>query len=325
MAAAHRPYLTFTLFALLCAVFAIELAFGVAPPEKPMTPALETLIAMGGLNRTLVLKGEVFRLVTAIFLHADLAHLAGNSIVLLLAGWLLERLIGWKRLLIVFCFCGLAGSAGSLVWNSEVMVAAGASGAILGVLFAALVCTHRLPEGANRLRIRIWLLLILALALFPVPVSAGKGLTIDLGAHMAGSLAGIVAGLWLIATWPADRRGQRRWAGPFRRASLYSAEPRSGAPCTTQMGVTALYRGDAAILSKDYGRADQEYSEAIRRTPENRPISAAGWRFKKLDGWTMPSQITRQRLRLRLKPAFSSSLLANSIRLQAIRRKPPVT
>ena len=25
MAAAHRPYLTFTLFALLCAVFAIEL------------------------------------------------------------------------------------------------------------------------------------------------------------------------------------------------------------------------------------------------------------------------------------------------------------
>ena len=266
MAAAHRPYLTFTLFALLCAVFAIELAFGVAPLEKPMTPALETLIAMGGLNRTLVLKGEVFRLVTAIFLHADLAHLAGNSIVLLLAGWLLERLIGWKRLLIVFCFCGLAGSAGSLVWNSEAMVAAGASGAILGVLFAALVCTHRLPGGANRLKIRIWLLLVLALALFPVPVSAGKGLTIDLGAHMAGPLAGIVAGLWLIATWPADRTKALPWAVAACLAVFGGAAVWSTMHYTN---VRALYSGDAAILRKDYDRAAQEYSEAIRRNPDD--------------------------------------------------------
>ena len=269
MAAAHRPYLTFTLFVVLCAVFAIELALGVAPLEKPLTPALDTLIAMGGLNRTMVLNGEVFRVVTSIFLHADLTHLAGNSIVLLLAGWLLERQVGWARLLIVFCLCGLAGSAGSLVWNSEGMVAAGASGAILGVLFAALVCTHRLPEGASRLRLRIWLLLILALAVFPVPATAGKGFAIDVGAHSAGSLAGILAGFWLTATWPADRTAGPtvlRWAVPACLAIFGGAAVWGSVYYTN---VQAFHRGNAALQQRDYSRAALEYSEAIRHNPEN--------------------------------------------------------
>jgi tetratricopeptide (TPR) repeat protein len=139
-----------------------------------------------------------------------------------------------------------------------------------------LVCTHRLPGGANRLKIRIWLLLVLALALFPVPVSAGKGLTIDLGAHMAGSLAGIVAGLWLIATWPADLMARPKalgWAAPACLAILGGAAVWSSVHYANAAALAAvLHRGDAAILDKDYGRADQEYSDAIRRDPEN-PVS----------------------------------------------------
>lgn len=269
MAAAHRPYLTYTLAVLLCAVFGLELAFGVAPPDKPMTPALDTLIAMGGLNKTLVLNGEVYRLVSAIFLHASPAHLAGNAIVLLLAGYALERYAGPARLLIVFSVCGLAGSLGSLLWHERAIVAAGASGAILGVLFAALICTHRLPKGFRRLRARIWLTLVVALALIPDPTGGSKDILVDFGAHVAGSLAGVLAGIWIVAAWPSDR------AAPLK------ALPLTASACLALFGgtavwsavhytnVEALYSGNAAFLEKDYGRAALEYGEAIRRNPQN--------------------------------------------------------
>ncbi len=48
------PWLTLSLLGALLVVFAAELAFPVGHLVKPLEPSLPTLIAFGGLNRTVI-------------------------------------------------------------------------------------------------------------------------------------------------------------------------------------------------------------------------------------------------------------------------------
>jgi membrane associated rhomboid family serine protease len=87
----------------------------------------------GGLDQ-----GEWWRLITAAFLHANLLHLGMNMFVLWIVGAPVEQAIGRGRFLALYFVSGLAGSAGALVL-SPTDVTVGASGAIFGILGAALV------------------------------------------------------------------------------------------------------------------------------------------------------------------------------------------
>lgn len=87
----------------------------------------------GGLDQ-----GEWWRLITAAFLHANLIHLAMNMFVLWIVGAPVEQAIGRGRFLALYLVAGLAGSAGALVFSPNA-VTVGASGAIFGILGAALV------------------------------------------------------------------------------------------------------------------------------------------------------------------------------------------
>ncbi|MGO9544916.1 MAG: rhomboid family intramembrane serine protease [Rhodomicrobium sp.] len=270
MASAQRPYLTYSLLVVLSAVFALELAFGVAPPAKTLTPAIQTLIAMGGLNKNLVFDGEWFRLVSAIFLHADPAHLIGNAVVFFFAGRALERMTGWAALLIVFGLSGLGGSLGSLAWNGQIAVAAGASGAILGVLAAALICTRRMPAGRARRNARIWLVLVLVLALVPDP-TASRLTIVDLGAHAGGALSGMLAGIWIVAIWPKDSAAPPRaiaWGAVACLALFGGSAIWTAGHYRTEMH---LYSAEAYFINKDYNRAAGQYSVAILRNSQNAP------------------------------------------------------
>jgi membrane associated rhomboid family serine protease len=87
----------------------------------------------GGLDQ-----GEWWRLITAAFLHANLFHLGMNMVVLWIVGAPVEQAIGRVRFLALYLVSGLAGSAGALLLSPDV-VTVGASGAIFGILGAALV------------------------------------------------------------------------------------------------------------------------------------------------------------------------------------------
>jgi membrane associated rhomboid family serine protease len=91
------------------------------------------LYVHGGLDQ-----GEWWRLITAAFLHANLIHLGMNMIVLWIVGAPVEQAIGRGRFLALYLVSGLAGSAGALVFSPNA-VTVGASGAIFGILGAALV------------------------------------------------------------------------------------------------------------------------------------------------------------------------------------------
>src|SRR3989344_9487667 len=79
---------------------------------------------------------EVWRFISAIFLHGRLAHLLYNIFALGLFGSMLERLIGSRRFLIVFFASGILANIVSVNFYDSSL---GASGAIFGVIGALIV------------------------------------------------------------------------------------------------------------------------------------------------------------------------------------------
>jgi len=80
--------------------------------------------------------GAFWMLFTAMFLHADIVHLGGNLIFLLIFGTSLEEQTSRGRWLIVYFVSGLVGNLFFLILGGDA-VGLGASGAIWGLLGAA--------------------------------------------------------------------------------------------------------------------------------------------------------------------------------------------
>jgi len=204
------PLLTLAIVAGLALVFAGEYAFNVGPVAG-MAPGQASLVAEGAVSRDLVLgAGEPWRLVTAVLLHLNPAHIIGNAVVLLVAGALLERLVGRAWLAAVFVVSGLAGSIASLLLDPAATICLGASGAIMGVLTAAFICSFHPHAAGWRRTIHIVCALTVIPALIPFSRVEG-GPQIGYNAHGGGFLAGLVMGFVMRALWPIDEvhPGQR--------------------------------------------------------------------------------------------------------------------
>jgi membrane associated rhomboid family serine protease len=82
--------------------------------------------------------GEWWRLITAAFLHGNVLHIGINMFVLWIIGAPVEEAIGRGRFLALYLVSGLSGSAGALLLDPNA-ITVGASGAIFGILGAALI------------------------------------------------------------------------------------------------------------------------------------------------------------------------------------------
>jgi len=80
-----------------------------------------------------VWRGEIWRFLTAVFLHGGIGHLAFNGFALALFGSMLERFVGGWRFLLVFIVTGILANFFSAGFYSSSL---GASGAIFGVIGA---------------------------------------------------------------------------------------------------------------------------------------------------------------------------------------------
>src|ERR671934_241168 len=85
-----------------------------------------------------VAHGQWWRLITAAFLHYGPIHLGLNMLALYWIGTPVETYLGRWRYLLLYLVSGLAGSAGALV-VTPTSPTVGASGAIFGILGAALI------------------------------------------------------------------------------------------------------------------------------------------------------------------------------------------
>ncbi len=91
-----------------------------------------TLLYFGANLRELVKMGQVWRLLTSVFLHIGIVHLIVNMYALYVIGRELEGFLGKTKFLIIFLISGIVGSLLSVVVHDN--ISAGASGAIFGLL-----------------------------------------------------------------------------------------------------------------------------------------------------------------------------------------------
>lgn len=159
---------------------------------NPVWPTALELVPVGGVRRDLVLSGEYWRLISAVFLHAGFIHLLMNSFVLAIAGRILEPSIGSVKFLFVFLFSGVVASLISISWHPST-ISVGASGAIYGLLGALIVLTFNgfIPKPK---RADVWMISCLVIVSGLV---MGVVSNIDHAAHLGGFLAGLFCG-WLM-------------------------------------------------------------------------------------------------------------------------------
>ena len=150
--------------------------------------ASPTLWQSGALNGPFIAAGEWWRIVTSGFLHSQglILHVAFNGYLLYQLGRMIEPGVGTSRFLALF-FAGLfGGAAGALLldWNAFTI---GASGAVFGLMGAALVLLRR--RGINPWRTSIGTLVVINLV-FTV-LAPG----VSLGGHVGGLAGGALAAL----------------------------------------------------------------------------------------------------------------------------------
>jgi len=83
------------------------------------------------LNKSALDNYEVWRFLTSIFLHGGVPHLLYNMFALGFFGFILEKLIGSRRFLLVFLF---SGTIANIIAINFYPSSLGASGAIMGIL-----------------------------------------------------------------------------------------------------------------------------------------------------------------------------------------------
>ncbi|MBY8981774.1 MAG: rhomboid family intramembrane serine protease [Candidatus Lokiarchaeota archaeon] len=92
-------------------------------------------------NRSVIYNYEIYRLLTAIFLHADVMHLFSNMLALMIFGTTIETNYNFSRLkfLLIYFLSGLLGNLFSLIFLPLDSYSLGASGAIFGLIGAAVI------------------------------------------------------------------------------------------------------------------------------------------------------------------------------------------
>lgn len=145
-----------------------------------------------------VAQGQVYRLLTAAFLHAGLLHIGSNMIALLSLGPALEAALGRVRYLTLYLLSALGGSTLSFLVSSPGQFGVGASGAIFGLFGAYYVIVRKLGGDTGQIIGAIAINLVIT---FAIPI-------IDWRAHIGGLVTGSVLAAAFAYTPAGPRRTQ---------------------------------------------------------------------------------------------------------------------
>jgi membrane associated rhomboid family serine protease len=183
------PFVTQALIAVNVAIFVLELLLGGELNGRGSwiyEHGVLVATAVGSDGQLIgVAQGEWWRLFSAMFLHYGPLHLGMNMLVLWFIGPALEDYFGHWRYALVYVVSGLAGSAGALIASPNALVV-GASGAIFGIMGAALVLEAR--------RIYVFGGQAMGLVVFNLAISfVIPGISI--GGHVGGLIGGALSAL----------------------------------------------------------------------------------------------------------------------------------
>jgi len=166
-----------------------------------------TLTDAGDLSQGSMAAGDYWTLLTSGFLHRGLFHLFSNMLALWILGSLLEPVMGHVRFGLVYFVSLFCGSLGVLVLADGSSV--GASGAVFGLLGAAVIVARHRGMNLMESGLGLWLGLNLLIT-FTIP-------NISIGAHIGGLTGGFAAALVLLE---GDRLRMPRYVPELACAAL---------------------------------------------------------------------------------------------------------
>jgi rhomboid protease GluP len=200
-----RAWVAQALVFLNLLVFALMVVNGV----HILTPQSADLVHWGANVGILVSRGAWWRLVTCMFIHIGIFHVACNMWALWVVGPLVERLVGNLGFAVLYLVSGMVGSLASAWWKAEV-VSAGASGAVFGVsgmLLCVVVIRHESIPRPVLHALRNAVLTFLGFNLLYGWSREG----IDMAAHLGGLAGGFACGLVLGQPVSLGSRAGRGW------------------------------------------------------------------------------------------------------------------
>ena len=175
------PVMTYVILGILIVVFLVDYLSG------------GQLTRVGVKDNTALLAGQYWRLITPIFLHANIVHIGLNGYFLYLIGPQVERAFGTPRFTAIFMLSGIAGVLASFAFSSyDSLGASGALFGLIGALIPFLYRNRKIMTNTQRYMRNIILVIVVNLLIDVVP-----GLNIDYWAHLGGLAAGLLLA-WFI-------------------------------------------------------------------------------------------------------------------------------
>ena len=154
-------------------------------------PILGDQIYFGGMHiNGLIAQGELWRVVTAMFLHAGFLHLLFNMFSLYLFGPELEKMAGKARFLTIYLSAGIGGSLATFILHHSGYASVGASGAIFGIFgaYGAILVRHRRTTP----QLRQILLPIIVISVILTFLQSN----VNAASHIGGLIVGFLLGMF---------------------------------------------------------------------------------------------------------------------------------
>ena len=161
----------------------------------------ESLIKAGGLYAPSIQNGQIYRLLTTMFLHSGYTHFIVNAFCLFSVGAWIEKGVGHKWTLFIYLFGGLFSNIityqTDIVWAAmrTPVVTVGASGAISAFLGALVVLKSMRPECVSfttpgRLLAGVFMIVL--------PIFFAGNISII--SYISGQIGGMIAGTIIVLT-----------------------------------------------------------------------------------------------------------------------------
>jgi rhomboid protease GluP len=171
----------------------------------------DQVLRWGANYGPLTMNGQLWRLITAMFVHIGLAHLLLNMWCLYELGAITEHIYGRWSMLLLYGLTGIGGGVASLARNPTI-VSAGASGAVFGLAGVLITSLAFGKLAAPRSELMVAMASLLAFAAYNLTYGFLKG-GIDNGAHVGGLVSGLLLGIAVSHGAPQKWRRQLALCG----------------------------------------------------------------------------------------------------------------
>ncbi|MBQ9589875.1 MAG: rhomboid family intramembrane serine protease [Butyrivibrio sp.] len=158
---------------------------------------LPVLYSKGAMYTAAVIsEGEIYRILSAIFLHANVNHLFNNMIMLLLVGAIIENYVGHGLFAVIYILAGILGNLLSMSYeikNDLTWVSVGASGAVMGlvgylVVWIVINRDRLIKDKSMLIRLLLLLLFVIDACFF----QEGANTVAHLGGFITGFVFGVI-------------------------------------------------------------------------------------------------------------------------------------